>query len=261
MEPGRSTLWTVDAGDGHQAVPMLPHGGFPAAALIFFWGGVEHFDLQMLLWWDLNCILLVRKDGELTVIETVWRTKQDMSRADECILDSRAGHLFLGECSGPTNLQSRSCRWAASDPIEGWPRLLQSWGDQTKFGSTANAVLRVPQDELERPASAKGGFYSAPKGWRGNMFFWPVWNRGFSGLGGNLIKRSTSWSLLYSGVFTGQASIFFPQPRTQRWREHSKVDCEMLWEPYQLDISWDSSPMADSLGPRWVPVGFGPSAF
>ena len=29
----------------------------------------------------------------------------------------------------------------------------------------------------------------------------------------------------------------------------------MLWEPYQLDISWDSSPMADSLGPRWVPVG------
>jgi hypothetical protein len=29
---------------------MLPHGGFPAAALIFFWGGVEHFDLQMLLW-------------------------------------------------------------------------------------------------------------------------------------------------------------------------------------------------------------------
>ena len=38
MEPGRSTLWTVDAGDGHQAVPMLPHGGFPAAALIFFLG-------------------------------------------------------------------------------------------------------------------------------------------------------------------------------------------------------------------------------
>ena len=58
MERGRSTLWTVDAGDGHQAVPMLPHGGFPAAARFFFLGGggVEHFDLQMLLWWDLNCI-------------------------------------------------------------------------------------------------------------------------------------------------------------------------------------------------------------
>ena len=211
MEPGRSTLWTVDAGDGHQAVPMLPHGGFPAAALIFFWGGVEHFDLQMLLWWDLNCILLVRKDGELTVIETVWRTKQDMSRADECILDSRAGHLFLGERSGlPTNLQSQSCRWTASDPIEGWPRLLQSWGDQTKFGSTANAVLRVPQDELERPASAKGGFYSTPKGWRDNMFFWPIWNRGFSGLGGESDKAVYFMKFTVFWSFHRSSFDFFP---------------------------------------------------